>query len=275
MIPHTVFSLCFAPNGGYFAVGGVNNTFHTEPEIKYIPFYASNLYKVKLGSISLNNNEVEISNNYYTVIDSGTTISYFPRRLYNDLERYINQFCSQINRCLGDSYTSDIGFCFKVKDNISTAQFVESMPTLYFTFESKVQVPWKPENYLYNSTDSGNDARLTYCMGFTSWSTSELLLGSTWMHNRDVIFDVQDKQIGLVNSRCHMTSQDKPGMMNISVDKKPSSTSCDSLVNFYFYLVIIITIFFVCIIVILLYALRRFRKGQKFLWMQIQDESGN
>ncbi len=205
LIDHNVFTLCFAPNGGYFSVGGVNRTYHNE-EVKYIPFYSnSGFYKVKLNDVIVNSKHFEIKENeYYTVIDSGTTISYFPRELYKNVEKQINEFCSQINRCLGDSYKTDAGLCFKLKDNVNISQFIESMPKFTFIFEGKVKYDWKPENYLYNYTEFADNPSEgeTFCIGLTSWQSSEILLGSTWMHNHDIIFDADQNKIGLVESNC-------------------------------------------------------------------------
>jgi len=159
-----------------------------------------------LKNVNINSQELSLTNSdYFTVIDSGTTISYFPRNLYSDVERQINNFCAQINRCLGDSFITENGMCFKLKDNINYLQFVESMPSIFFKFEGDVNYEWKPRNYLYNYTDadfSSNDYRETYCLGFAGWHSNEILLGSTWMHNHDIIFDLANKRIGLVESYC-------------------------------------------------------------------------
>jgi hypothetical protein len=275
VIPSNVFSLCFAPNGGYFSVGGINKTLHQEDNVKYISYYDSSFYKVKLKDVIINSQDFLINqNDYFTIIDSGTTLSYFPRKLYNDVEKQINVVCSEINRCMGDSYTAEIGICFKLKENITVLQFIESMPTLTFVFENDVKYLWKPENYLFNYTDpASNDKRLTFCIGLTGWNSNEILLGSTWMHNHDIIFDLQNKKIGLVESNCAAENV----LKLFPLAPAPSATltptgSCDAKVDLYIKMIILITSLASIVIIILAYALHRLRLGQSFLWMRLSSE---
>jgi len=123
---------------------------------------------VKLLDVLVNKKDTFIAQEYFTVIDSGTTVSYFPRDLYNKLKTKVNEFCSQLNRCLGDSFEADMGICFRLKTNINYLQFRESMPSLNFVFEDSVNYDWNPEGYLFNNTDP-TDTLQTYCMGFISW----------------------------------------------------------------------------------------------------------
>ena len=46
---------------------------------------SKNLYSLKLNDIRVDKKETDISSEYFTVIDSGTTISYFPRNLFYKL----------------------------------------------------------------------------------------------------------------------------------------------------------------------------------------------
>jgi hypothetical protein len=168
VIKENKFSLCFAKNGGYFFIGSVNNTFHKE-EINYISYENSrNLYSVKLNDIQVNNLNLEISNEYFSIIDSGTTVSYFPVNIFNKIKQYIYNYCSQVNKCLGDYFESDLGICFKLKININYIQFMESMPKLNFIFENKINYYWNADSYLFNDTDE-REKRKVYCMGFVSW----------------------------------------------------------------------------------------------------------
>ena len=137
--------------------------------MKYIPYDNSrNLYSIKLTDIQINKKDTQITNEYFTVIDSGTTVSYIPTNLYNKIKTQINEFCSQLNRCLGDSFESDMGICFRLKTNINYLQFKESMPNLNFVFENNVSYDWYPRSYLFNNTEKRDDTQ-SYCMGFIKW----------------------------------------------------------------------------------------------------------
>jgi hypothetical protein len=254
VIPQNIFSLCFAANGGYFSVGGVNTTLHSGV-IHYIPFYETNFYRVKLKDITVNFRDFHLNHReFYTIIDSGSTISYFPRNMYSEIEKQINIFCSQIDKCLGDSYPTENGLCFKRKETISFEKFLKSLPEIHFTFENNIKYTWKPKNYLYTTTDSNSNE---FCIGLIGWSSNEILLGSTWMHNHDIIFDIQNKRIGFVDSLCSGDTdefanefyyfQGKKNFKNISYD------NCE--VAHKLYLNMIIFVFFISSILICFIAI--------------------
>ena len=156
-----------AADGGYFSLGGINSTLHNG-EVKYISMEPGQFHKVLLNDIIIEEKVFDIPRSYFTIIDSGTTISYFPNGLYNNLMQRVNEYCSRINKCLGDSHKTEIGQCYKLKENINLAQFIESMPNIKFEFENNIVFNWKPENYLFNNTEN-YDKDLTFCMGFTGW----------------------------------------------------------------------------------------------------------
>jgi hypothetical protein len=80
----------------------------------------------------------------------------------------VNEYCSKINKCLGDAHKTDIGQCYRLKENINYNQFVESMPTITFQFGNDINFDWKPENYLFNNSEVFDDT-LNLCMGFVGW----------------------------------------------------------------------------------------------------------
>lgn len=277
VINHKSFSLCLANNGGYFSVGGVNKTNHLE-DIQYINFIKGSYYKVQLNNILINKNNIAIPKDpYFTIIDSGTTVSYFPNKIYNDLIKRTNEYCSKLNKCLGDNFThKDFGSCYKVKDNISTTQFIESMPEYMFEFEDGVKYKWTADSYLFNITDpDSHDPRLTYCLGYVGWGSSEILLGSTWMHNHDIVFDIQNSKIGLASSDCSSTriATELPIKKMDTPINTNTETTCKNKEQMYIFAIIGLCAFFMIIIILLLMGISRMKKGEKFLWMKLSDES--
>ena len=276
IIPQNLFSLCFAPNGGYFSIGGINNTLHSG-QVRYIPFYDASFYRVKLKDVIVNSKDFHLNyNEYYTIVDSGTTISYFPKTLYTEVEKQINIFCSQVHKCLGDSYPTDNGLCFKIKENVSLENFLLSMPDIHFTFEKNVKYTWKPQSYLYNSTDSNINDLPTFCIGLTGWASNEILLGSTWMHNHDIIFDLENRKIGFVESNC---SGEESFYLNYNkfrnVKVISSNRNCEVTVNMYFNIILTVTIISIFIISLISLAVYRLNQGNNFLWTKLStDESG-
>jgi hypothetical protein len=176
LITTNKFSLCFAKNGGYFTIGEINATYHNQNDnIKYIPYENKrNLYAIKLNDIQVNKKDNFISNEYFTIIDSGTTVSYIPLELYDKIKLQIREFCSKDNdnnnknKCLGDINESEMGICFKLNSNVEYSKFEESMPNLNFVFENNVTYDWNPGSYLFNNTET-YDRIQSYCMGFIKW----------------------------------------------------------------------------------------------------------
>jgi hypothetical protein len=157
------------------------------------------------------------------------------------------------------------------------------MPSLTFIFEENVKYHWKAENYLFNYTEFSDDKRLTFCIGLSGWNSNEILLGSTWMHNHDIIFDIQHQKIGLVESNC--------GASNIisvfpdfgkSIKSSNNATnyynqaseffSCDTTIEKYVQLILLISTLAILIILLLIYAINKIRRGEKFLWMRLDAE---
>lgn len=274
IINHKSFSLCLANDGGYFSIGGVNKTKHLE-EIQYINFVRGNYYKVQLNNIIIDKSNVNVPAGYYfTIIDSGTTVTYFPVKIYNDLIKGTNEYCSKLNKCLGDNFVhKDFGSCYKLKNGVTTEQFIDSLPFFMFEFQDGVKFKWHPDSYLFNITDPDSyDPRLTYCLGFVSWNSNELLLGSTWMHNHDIIFDIENARIGLVASQCSTTSR-RRYMTSVSKNKIEIEQTCDNKEYFYQCVIVSLIVFFMIIITVLLIGINKIRNGKKFLWLKLSEQS--
>jgi hypothetical protein len=277
-IPHNVFSLCFAGNGGYFSLGGLNTTRHLE-EIKYIPYVESSSYTVKLHGIKVDDQEIKNVNflNYGALIDSGTTISYLPSKIFSELEKGINSFCTKTNRCMGASKSiKDFQNCYQLNENINFVQFTESMPILTFEFANKTFYHLKPQNYLFDYRDySGDSSEPVFCLGIVPWESQQIIFGTTWMHEHDIIFDIQHKQIGFATAECSGRNINsiviKENCQNNQPSLQPSSISYDypsSSNNFLLFILAILTI----LIIFLIMAVRKLRRGQNFLWMTFRNE---
>jgi hypothetical protein len=80
-----VFGLCLAQMGGYFSMGEINTTYHKE-KISYLKMERSSLfYSIGMIDIYVNNKKINSykKSKYQIIIDSGTTISYFPKEVFN------------------------------------------------------------------------------------------------------------------------------------------------------------------------------------------------
>ena len=112
------------------------------------------------------NAQLDIDNKYFTVIDSGTTLTIFP---YYLKERFISKFATYCkkNDC-GINYNS--GSCFNLKSGVNLEDLNNKLPTISFIFSSTdktnknhVQINWYPSNYITpNEINSSN-----YCLGIS------------------------------------------------------------------------------------------------------------
>ena len=164
-----MFSICYAQNGGLFTIGNPSSAFNSNTT--YIDYSSGNgFYTVSLSDIMLNDQDFKISNyqNYFTIIDSGTTLSMFPDSLFNSIMGQFNEFCNFKDKCLGKRFISSEGTCFFLNIDIDYKTFMESMPIIVFVFEGQVNYNWKPDYYLYKDIPD-NDKGESYCLGFTSW----------------------------------------------------------------------------------------------------------
>lgn len=99
------------------------------------------------------------------------------------------------------------------------------------------------------------------------------------MHNHDIIFDNENKKIGLVSSKCDRAN----GSFNFNKNKdntnnvKTINTTCDNnnAIKFYRMLCIFASIVVFVVIVLFAYAVRKLRREGKFLWISLNDDIGN
>lgn len=98
------------------------------------------------------------------------------------------------------------------------------------------------------------------------------------MHNHDIIFDNENKKIGLVSSECDRANGDynfnnKQNYYNVNT----INATCDNenVIKFYKMMCIIASIIVFAVIVLFAYAVRKLRREGKFLWISLYDDIGN
>lgn len=98
------------------------------------------------------------------------------------------------------------------------------------------------------------------------------------MHNHDIIFDNENKKIGLVSSECDRVNG-KYNFNNKDVGNaaKTINTTCDNdnAIKFYRFMCIVASVTVIVIIFLFAYAVRKLRREGKFLWISLNDDIGN
>lgn len=107
LIEKKMFSLCLGKNGGYFQIGGYDGQSHLS-DVNWTNLQDSGSYIVTLQGISMNNHFIAGSEEYTRgFIDSGTTFTYLPSKLIEQLTSHFDWFCAvdPDNNCKGKRIT--------------------------------------------------------------------------------------------------------------------------------------------------------------------------
>ena len=199
-IKKNIFSLCFSHQGGYFSIGGVSTEHHLSKNISYIKILNKNIgnYLFQLNYIKIGDKKIEFNEKAF--VDSGTTISYFPNHKFNEIMKGFLELCKKNKKCGNLNRIKGLGYCTEIDNEAEIESIVsEGWSNITFVFEGHEFI-WEPENYhfIYN-----NDNRLILCLGFDGDNRSNILLGTTFMHGYDIIFDKEVYRIGFVPADCN------------------------------------------------------------------------
>lgn len=222
MIPHNIFSLCFSRDNGYFTLGEINKTFHLE-NITYIPFENGDKYKVGMKELIINNQTIKI--NSKAIIDSGTTLSFFPKAINEEISSIIIQNCKNPLFCNDNYINPSLGLCFKLKDIKLKQDLLNIIPNLTFSFNDKVNYTLMAEDYYFEIVQNN---KVEICIGFLPWSNNEILLGGNFMHNHDIIFNKESKEIGFARSLCSYDTLGKNNS-NLKIDCTSNNTMLEKI----------------------------------------------
>lgn len=213
IIERKLFSLCFAQFGGYFSVGEIDSEYHLEKQVNYTKITSNGqFYYVAINSIQIGNNDLitpvsvgSTSKTFTGFIDSGSTITYFPRDIGEKMINYIQSHCDlpqHKGKCGTFENDRDLGPCF-VFDNkdAQIEALTHHWPSISYNINNDYQYVLTPLEYYFDYPDaSANKTRA--CLGFTK-TGGKITFGSTWLHGHDVIFDLENGKIGFVKADCN------------------------------------------------------------------------
>ncbi|CAJ1404262.1 unnamed protein product, partial [Effrenium voratum] len=183
-VSHKVFSICLAEWGGQFNVGGYDTSYHTG-RLQRIPLNPGGFYGVGLSAMKVNGQTITSWGS--TMIDSGTTYTYMRSSNYRALSSAIESYCSG-GRCGGTKHGRN---CWTLTHG------VDKFPTIMVVFGS-VETAWVPQAYFYRKHSTNS-----YCYGFEDDGPhANTVLGAVWMMHKDIIFDLDAKQVGIAAAKC-------------------------------------------------------------------------
>ncbi|PFH37895.1 hypothetical protein BESB_002360 [Besnoitia besnoiti] len=172
------FALCLAEHGGAFSIGDANGELHTSDTV---------------------------------LLDSGTTMSYFPTRIYEELVNAIEDLSVDDEvayELLPPSASPRQSQAVKVESTAGELCFylpkgradLSYFPDIWLHFQpASGWVRWQPASYLYTK---GNEHYRCVAMSDDPRADSSGVLGSSFFIGHDLIFDVRNEMIGIAEARC-------------------------------------------------------------------------
>lgn len=212
IIKRNLFSLCLDEFGGYFSLGEIDSKYHLNPTINYVDLKPnSNLYELEIKNIIIDNTLVQ--NKYSAIIDSSSTISYFPKDIFNLMITGFFSSCADLEGECGEIVRSEgYGVCadFKSEKDLNIALYF-SWPNINIAFNN-YNLIWEPKNYYMNFTSRN---KIRACLGFeTEEKIKNIILGTNFMHGYDIIFDKENNKIGFAEAACSRTNSEKINKIN-------------------------------------------------------------
>ena len=213
LIKKNLFSLCLDEYGGYLSLGEIDSKYHIIPYISYVDFNSDNeLYELEIKQIIVGS--FEIKNKYKSIIDTSTTISYFPKEIFNKIMTGFffdcidkNEECGNIKRIEG------YGICAEFNDLNNMNKAINNIwPIIKIEFNGYEYI-WEPKNYYMNFSSS---FKYKACIGFESDENMKntIILGTNFMHGHDIIFDREKNRIGFVQAECGRKMNKKLNLIN-------------------------------------------------------------
>lgn len=190
-----IFSICLSEWGGELSVGGYKDSVQVNgSSIAWTPLMHSRYYAVTLNSLSLDSAIIAGTFDEFgtSLVDSGTTFTYFPHAVYNRLAAALISACSTSPGC---GAIREGGSCWRMTgDSRDPVHF----PFLSISLQGGAVVRWPPHAYLFRRQDP-----MLWCNAFAdNGADSDTVLGVSWMLHKDVIFDLRNSRLGVVEADC-------------------------------------------------------------------------
>ncbi|KAI7753717.1 hypothetical protein M8C21_024730, partial [Ambrosia artemisiifolia] len=193
-----MFSHCLdgKRGGGIFAIGEV-----VQPKIKTTPLIDEQThYNIELKSIDVNGEDIKLPTGILdffkkqaAVVDSGTTLAYFPDEVYNQLMEKI--MAAQPGK---KPHVVQKRFkCYKYSGNID-----DGFPVVNLHFANSLSLKVLPHQYFFQVQDD------EWCIGFQDSNLKGntgkeiTLLGDIVLSDKLVTYDMEKKVIGWIDYNC-------------------------------------------------------------------------
>jgi cell division protein FtsL len=207
------------------------------------------------------------------LVDSGTTITYFPRDIFNNIITYFNEYCEKNgNKCGKFETISNIGYCgmfgSKQERVIALNKYWPNI-TLFLEGYNYTLTP-NDYNFEYN-----DDKKIGACLGFEGESCSKITIGGTFMHGHDIIFDKENQMMGFAEADCNrgQIKTNDVNNYNINDNDSPIKEVKDGKQNnkidkfnekFLYGIIIVSSLIVICLIILVSLVIRKKYKFRKY-----------
>ncbi|KAF0684283.1 Aste57867_23747 [Aphanomyces stellatus] len=201
-VARNAFSLCLSIDGGSFVLGGHDTALH-DGSVAYTPlvrppsnkFYSVDVLDVVVGNTSLGLDPVYFvgSGGNSFVVDSGATRSTLPSVVINRLNAVLQAVAN-----------------VRFDASVMTPAVVARLPTLHLILRGppggpNVTLDIPPTQYILEQPAAGGGG---YGLGFTAAnSDTGGFLGANVLLNYDVVFDLDNQQVGFAKATCTRTAE--------------------------------------------------------------------
>ncbi|KAJ8747891.1 hypothetical protein K2173_012781 [Erythroxylum novogranatense] len=193
-----VFSHCLdsVNGGGIFAIGElVSPKFNTTPMVPNMAHYNVVMKNIEVGGsvLEIPTDVFDSGDRKGTILDSGTTLAYFPDVVYEPMMNKIMERQPGLTlHTVEDQFT-----CFRYIGNVD-----DGFPVVKFHFDGSLTLSVYPHDYLFQIRED------LWCFG---WQNSGLqskdgrdmtLLGDLVLSNKLVMYDIENQAIGWTEYNC-------------------------------------------------------------------------
>jgi len=217
LIDSPTFSLCLGINGGTMTLGGYNDGITVSNASVHVlhsnetQYFGTNIQGISLNGTNIISASPNSGGKQFAAFDSGSTYTYFPEDIFNEITLSMSSFCSEENFCGSkDQINVNNQSCFYyLPISIpSLKDFYHSFPIIRIYYSGEEWISWYPSEYL---VAYGQSSLYTiYCAGFIhpnfapfhNHSFNSFIFGATFLRQQTVLFDYQNAKIMFIKSVC-------------------------------------------------------------------------
>ena len=176
------------------------------PKLAWTRMLGEDNLAVRTMSWKLGDKTISGSSNVYTILDSGTTLTYLPSAMHHDFMTHLNETAR--NAGLSVIIVGNGTHCFyenQRQSSLTQYTLTQWFPSLTITYDPDVTLVLRPENYLF----ANNIDLHMFCAGIKATDDlarangeQVLLLGQQTLRNTFVEYDLENNRVGMVVAEC-------------------------------------------------------------------------